>query len=190
MCIDKHILPLGQMATTVINPISISILECADRQADPSNKIPHKLKSVWICVRLRFTLKCYPAPFLSSSPHPPAFLRSLVLLILHLPGCPAMVLRTGCGCICAECGLGRGVCWAYLCYPAAQPLCTLPCHRSLSGRQGGSQPCGFVRVWNHRWTQINTDIAAKIWLYLNFHHIIKIKIHNCRYLRSSAFICG
>ena len=25
-----------------------------------------------------------------------------------------------------------------------------PCHRSPSGRHGGSQPCGFVRVLNHR----------------------------------------
>ena len=57
-----------------------------------------------------------------------------------------------------------------------------PCHRSPLGRQCGSQPCRFVRVWNRRWTQINTDIAAKIRLYLNFHNIIKIKIHTCRYL--------
>jgi len=43
ICVD---LPLGQMATTVINPISMSILESADWQADPSNKITHKLKSM------------------------------------------------------------------------------------------------------------------------------------------------
>ena len=38
----------------------------------------------------------------------------------------------------------------YLHSPAAQPLCTIPCHRSPSGRQCGSQPCGFVWTLN-RW---------------------------------------
>ena len=33
---------------------------------------------------------------------------------------------------------------------------------------------------------MNTDIAAKIRLYLNFHHIIKIKTHNHRHLCSSV----
>jgi hypothetical protein len=34
--------------------------------------------------------------------------------------------------------------------------------------------------------KMNADIAAKIRLYLTLHHIIKIKIHNRRYLRLSA----
>ena len=84
-------------------------------------------------------------------------------------------MRPGCGCTCAESGLGRGVRWAYLYYPAARPLCTYPCHRSPSGRQGGSQPCGCERVSNRRLTRINADIVAKIRLYLNFNHIIKLK---------------
>jgi len=38
--------------------------------------------------------------------------------------------------------------------------------------------------------RMNADIVAEIRLYLNFHHIIKIKINNGRNLCSSVFICG
>jgi len=47
------------------------------------------------------------APSFPQTP-PARHLRSLSLPLLHIPGCPSRVLRTGCGCTCAEGGSGRG----------------------------------------------------------------------------------
>ena len=74
--------------------------------------------------------------------HSPASYHSPALLLLHLPGCPALVLLTGCGCSCAERGLGRGVCWAYFCSPAAR------------------QPRGFERA-SRRWWR---GAPPSVWL--------------------------
>ena len=52
--------------------------------------------------------------------------------------------------------------------------------------QGGSVAASLVDSYEFQ----TADIAVKIRLYLNFYSIIKIKIHNYRYLCSSAFICG
>ena len=55
-------------------------------------------------------------------------------------------------------------------------------------RAAGWQPALWIRARFE--PQINADIIAEIWLYSDFHRIIKIKIHTNRYLRSSVFICG
>jgi len=36
------------------------------------------------------------------------------------------------------------------------------CHRSPSGRQCGSQPCGFVQVSNRRLMQMNADLLHRV----------------------------
>ena len=57
---------------------------------------------------------------------------------------------------------------------------------ATAARQGSSVAASLVDSCEFR----TADIAAKIRLYFNLYRIIKIKIHEPRYLRSFAFICG
>ena len=68
--------------------------------------------------------------------------------------------------------------------PAAAPASAL--YPVTAARKGVSVAASLVDSYEFR----TADIIAKFRLYLNLYRIIKIKIHNGRYLRSSAFICG
>ena len=93
---------------------------------------------------------------------------SPALLFMHSPCCPAMVLRTGCRCSCAERGLGRGVWKAYLYSPAA-PASTL--NPATAACQGGSvaashvDSCGFGTTDKRGWTHILLPKLDSTWIF-------------------------
>jgi hypothetical protein len=99
------------------------------------------------------------------------------LLMLCGPGAGAHALKVGRGVVCG--GLTSTI-------PPPGLSALIPA--TAARRAAVWQPALWIRSSFE--PQINADIAAKIRLYLNFCRIIKIKVHNGRYLCSSVFICG